>query len=117
MRVLAFDIATQTGVAFGCVGSAPQSKVIDLGKGRSDAARFSKAIRMTKGFIDDCRPDLVAIEAPIGPGSSTVLIGLYACVVGEAYRMGCTVKRYQVQTIRKHFLGKALTARDFKGLT
>lgn len=117
MKVLAFDIATQTGVAFGRPGEKPITKVIDLGSGRSDAARFAKALRMAEGFIEARKPDLVAVEAPIGPGSSTVLVGLYACVVAQAVKMGCKVERYQVQSIRKHFLGKALTSKDYPGLT
>jgi hypothetical protein len=31
--------------------------------------------------------------------------------------MGIPHRRYQVQSIRKHFLGKALTSKDYPGLT
>lgn len=117
MKILAFDIASSTGIAFGGPGDVPMTKVIDLGRARSKQARFAKAIRMTAGFIEARRPDLVAVECPIGPGTSSVLSGAYACVVGQAHLMGVRVVDYQVQSIRKHFLGKALTSRDFPGLT
>ena len=117
MKVLSFDIATNTGVAFGRPGEVPLTKVIDLGTGKSDAARFAKALRMVEGFIEARQPDLISVECPIGPGSSTLLVGLYACVVGQCMAMGHNPKRYQVQSIRKHFLGKALTSRDYPGLS
>ena len=40
MKVLAFDIATSTGVAWGVAGETPRATTVDLGKGLSDAKRF-----------------------------------------------------------------------------
>lgn len=116
LRCLAFDVATVTGVAFGCAGDKPRAWAVSFGKA-SDEDRFSKALRMTATYIDKFQPDLVAVEAPVGGrDANALLIGLAACVKGEAARHGVRVVEYYPATIRKHFLGKALTARDFPAL-
>lgn len=117
MICLAFDIASKTGVAHGRAGSKPSAFAVDLGKA-SDEERFSKALRMTAAYIDRFKPDLVAVEAPVGGrDANALLIGLAACVKGEAARHGCRVVEYFPATVRKHFLGKALTSRDFPALS
>lgn len=116
MKILALDIATQTGLAYGGPGDVPLTKVVDLGAGRTEARRFAKALRVAEGFVEARKPDLVVLECPIGSASSTVLIGLYACILGQVQKMGVPHKTYQVSSIRKHFIGKNLTTRDYPGL-
>jgi len=112
MKVLAFDLATKTGIAFGVVGGKPKAGSISLGT--SEDQRYAKAIAVCGDMIERLKPDLVAVEAPVGgANASAFLIGLIACVKGEATRRGVRVVSYYPATIRKHFLGKALTARDF----
>ena len=114
-RLLAFDVASITGVAFGVAGEKPRAWAVKLGKGE-DAERFAHAIRMTSAYVERFKPDVVAVEAPVGGrDANALLIGLRSCVKGEAARHGCKVVEYFPATIRKHFLGKALTSRDFPG--
>lgn len=117
MKVLAFDIATKTGLAYGGAGDIPLTKVIDLGTGMSDSRRAAKAMRMAEGFIENRAPDFVAIECPIGPKASGILWMLYGCVLGQVEKMGVKHCTYQVSSIRKHFLGRNLTSRDYPGLS
>lgn len=116
--IMAFDIATHTGVAFGTVGETPRSTTIDLGQGKSQALRFAKAIRTTKHLITRYKPDLIVYEAPIGGKyTSHFLVGLAACVTGQA-AIECrkAPEKLDIGTVRKHFLGRNVTTRDFPGL-
>lgn len=105
MKVLAFDTATNTGVAIGSAGETPRAFSVNLGKVAWER-RFSRILRLTRKVITDERPDLVAVEAFVGgPKANTDLAGLVACVKGEADRLGVRVVSYYPATIRKHFLG------------
>ena len=116
MNILAFDIASKTGVCIGRAGETPRAWSVAFGKG-SDEDRFSKAIRMTAAYVAKFQPDLVAVEEPVGGrDANALLIGLCACVKGEAARHGVRVVGYYPASVRKHFLSKALTARDFPAL-
>ncbi len=113
VKILAFDIASTTGVAFGAAGDKPKAWAVTLGAGDE---RYAKAIRMCGAYVDRFAPDLVVIEAPVGGrDANALLIGLACCVKGEAIRRGLRVEEYFPATVRKHFMGKALTARDFPG--
>jgi hypothetical protein len=115
--IVALDIATQTGVAVGSPGRAPKSWSVDLGKGRSEDARFSKALVLTHELIERFRPDLIAVEAAVGGKfASAFLIGTVACVRGVCANRGVPVRPYTSGSVRKHFLGRALAKRDFPAL-
>ena len=117
MIVVALDIATQTGIAVGPPGGKPKAWSVDLGKGRSEDARFSKALVLTHELIERHRPDLIAVEAAIGGKfASAFLIGVVACVRGVAANRGVPVRSYTSGSVRKHFLGRALAKRDFPAL-
>ncbi|MFY0682841.1 MAG: hypothetical protein JXR13_19920 [Thalassovita sp.] len=117
MKVLALDIATQTGVAVGNSGDAPKAWSVDLGKGHSEDVRFSEVLKLTHGLIATHKPELIAIEAPIGGNNANAyLIGLAACVRGCAANRGVVCIHVLPASVRKHFLGKAKTSRDFPGL-
>ncbi len=118
MKIVALDIATNTGVAVGSSGGDPVCWSEDLGKGLSEDARFSKALSLTHNLIVKHTPDLVAVEAAVGgPNTSHFLVGLLACVRGCAFNRGVPVEVYHSGSIRKHFLGKVFTARDFPGVS
>ena len=118
MIIVALDIATQTGIAAGSPGGKPKAWSVDLGKGRSEDARFSKALVVTHEMIERFRPDLIAVEAAIGGKfASAFLIGVVACVRGVAANRGLPVRSYTSGSVRKHFLGRALAKRDFPALT
>jgi len=115
--IVALDIATVTGVAVGSPGRPPKAWSVDLGKGRSEDARFSQVLVLTHGLIERHRPSLIAIEAAVGgPKASAYLIGLVACVRGCAANRGVPVQTFPINSIRKHFTGRALALRDFPHL-
>ncbi|TNE62195.1 MAG: hypothetical protein EP341_00340 [Sphingomonadales bacterium] len=118
MKFVALDIATHTGIAVGDSGGSPKAWSVDLGKGRSEDARFSEVLRLTDGLIKTHEPDFIAVEAPIGgKHANAFLIGLASNVRGCAFNRGVKCKVVYPATVRKHFLGKAKTSKDFPGLT
>lgn len=115
--VMAFDIATHVGIAIGTVGGTPRSTTVDLGLGRSQEARYAKAIETARFMIDRYKPDLVVYEAPIGGKmTSQFLVGLAACFVGQIHLSGVTAHKINIGAVRKHFLGRNVTTRDFPGM-
>jgi hypothetical protein len=116
VKILALDIATSTGVAFGDSKGQPRAWTVHLGKA-PDERRFANALRMTAKMIVENEPELIVVEAAVGgPKASAFLIGLLACVRGVAFDRGIPCHTVHLGTIRKHFLGKALTTRDFPHL-
>jgi len=117
MKILALDIATNTGVCVGESGATPKSWSVNLGEGRSQDARFSEVLRLTQGLIQTHNPDFIAVEAAIGgPKASHYLIGLVACVRGCAANRGVNCEGMHLGSIRKHFLGKSYTTKHFPHL-
>lgn len=117
MKVLAFDTAIRTGVAFGCAGGVPKCFTVDLGKAQWDV-RFAKTLRMVDHFAKQFEPDLIAVEAPAaGNFTNADLVGLTVCIRAQAARLGIRCEVYAANSVRKHFLGKALRAADFPGKT
>lgn len=116
--ILALDVATRTGICVMRKGeNRPVAWSVDLGAGRSEDARFSAALVLTHGLIEKHKPDLIAIEGAVGgPKASAYLIGLVACIRGCAANRGIPVQSYPINSIRKHFLGRALGVRDFPAL-
>ena len=118
MMILALDIATQTGIAVGEPDSKPTCWSVDLGKGRSEDARFSSVLALTHKLIEQYKPDLIVPEAFIGgKNASAYLIGLVACVRGCAANRGIQCEMVFPATVRKHFMGKALTSKHYPGLS
>lgn len=116
MKILALDIATNTGIAVGVAGGVPQCWSENLGA-PPNARRGSNILRLTQSLIVDHSPDFIAIEAPIGGKTKPdYLIGLAFCVESVAYNRGVECENYHSGSIRKHFLGKAYTSKDFPGL-
>ena len=117
MKIVALDVATRTGVCVGSSGADPRAWSVDLGK-PPEERRFSNVLTLTQGLIVEHRPDLIVVEAFIGGReASAYLIGLVACVRGCAANRGIPMEMVYPATVRKHFLGKALTSKDFPGLS
>lgn len=117
VKILALDIATNTGIAVGSAGGVPTCWSENLGKA-PDERRFSNVLRLTSSLIATHEPDFVAVEAAVGgPKTSHYLVGLLACVRGCAANRDIPVEAMHLGSIRKHFLGKAYTTRDFPGLS
>ncbi len=115
MKVLAFDTATKTGVCFGRAGETPRAWSVALGKD-DWPSRFSKCLIMTAHYIEKFQPDLVTVEQFVGgPKANSNLVGLVACVQGEAQRLGVRVVSYYPASVRKHFLGTVKPGGAIKG--
>lgn len=116
MKIVSLDIATNCGVAVGVSGGTPRTWTVNLGKA-PDERRFSNALRLAHGLIATHEPDLVTVEAAIGgPKASAYLIGLVACVRGCCANQGVRCENVNLGSVRKHFLGKHYTMRDFPGM-
>lgn len=117
MIILSLDIATRTGVALGRAGQKPRAISIDLGKGLSYGVRFANAIRYTDSLIRKHKPDLVVFEAAVGGDKRhPLLTGLAAAVQGQATVMQARVEPVAIASVRKHFLGRHLTSKDYPHL-
>lgn len=117
MKILAVDLAAQTGAAFGSPSQTPIAWPVDFSKVR-DAARLSKVIRWTRHMHDTLAPDLIAIEAPIGgKDANAMLIKMVGCIEAQAHDLRIRTVLYAAATVRHHFIGKALTSRHFPGMS
>lgn len=117
MKILALDLATNTGIAVGSAGSVPLSWSENIG-GPPDERRFSNILRLTDRLIKKHEPDFIALEAAVGgPKASAYLIGLVACVRGASFNRGIASETFHLGSIRKHFIGKALTTNHFPGMS
>ncbi len=116
-RILALDTAISTGCAFGVAGGKPICWTVNLGEASWDI-RFSRMLRLVRHAVETHRPDMLAIEGTAAGGHGNPdLIALAGCARAQAALMGLQVKVYMPNSVRRHFLGKALTARDFPGKT
>jgi hypothetical protein len=71
---------------------------------------------MVEKYVVKLDPDFVAVEAPAaGNFTNQDLVILAGCVRAQARRMGKPVKVYAANSHHKHFLGRALRAKDFPG--
>jgi hypothetical protein len=117
MIVLSFDTAIKTGVCVGASGQAPKAWAIDLGKVAWEI-RYARMLRSVEKYTLEFKPDLIVVESPAAGGYQNLdLIGLTVCVRAQAARMGVRSIGYMPNSVRKHFLGKSLSARDFPGKT
>lgn len=111
--ILAFDLASRTGVAFGRAGDIPRATTVDLGRARSEGARFAEILRATRVLLDRFEPGLVVYEAPVGgPRTSHFLVAVAGCFVGQATLMGYSPVSVSIQSVRRHFIGCHPTAKS-----
>lgn len=119
MRILALDLANNTGVAFGDCNGTPEMHTEVMGPpGASHGQRFTQCLRTTLRLIETLKPQAVVIEAPIvsgvkgGQERSQLAMGYRASVFTAAFIRGVTPYEYPVQTIRKHFIGEGNLSRE-----
>lgn len=116
--VLALDLAGRVGAAWGSPGGRPEATTVDIGRARSEDARLAAMIRETERLLTTVQPDVLAYEAPVGgPTTSHFLVAVAGCFVGQAALMGYDPKSVAISSIRKHFLGRALSTADYPGLS
>lgn len=116
-RILALDVATNVGWAYGEAGQPPRSGSFRCATPDSSrGAVFSGAGRWTTKFLTANPVDILAIEAPL-PGShvegkttiktATILMGLPAVIEFMAYQLKVYDQhRVGLSSVRKHFIGK-----------
>ena len=119
MKLLAFDLATNTGVAFGGTGGMPIAMTYVLGdSGSKHGQRFAELGLVTRRLIADFKPDHIAIEEAIAggaPGDASrvkLAMGLRACVMAAGFVHDIKVTEHAVASIRKHFVGQGNLASD-----
>lgn len=109
MMILAFDLATNTGVAYGRPGERPTMESVNMGV--TQPQRFAQAMLMTRRLCKSVKPDIIVIEAPLAAGGggaaarAEIAMGLRGCVIGMAFLESIPVSQYAASTIRKHFIG------------
>ncbi len=116
MIILAFDIARNTGFAVGDSSGKPLCWSRDLGT--SYERRFCSMLRITSELIVQYKPDLIVIEDTVGRARTPhVNVGIISCCRGVACDRKVPVKMLDVTTVRKHFIGRNPTKRDFPGMS
>ena len=114
--LLALDVATVTGFAFGEIGQVPKADSIRFGsKNATDDECWGAATRWLVDFLKVFTPDVVALEAPImsssaaggtNPHTQMRLLGLQAVLRNVvALRLPRPAKLVHVQSARKLFIG------------
>lgn len=124
-HVLALDLASASGLAFGPVGGRPRMELLRLGdKTVPSEERAKNLMRVLMTFLSVETPDLVVIEEPLNPGVMA-RIGATFAVAELAYglpivaKMVCRskgahrIKYVRVQDATEHFTG-VRTYRDWK---
>ena len=131
-RILALDIASETGWAFGEVGAIPRTGTDRLApEGEPNQRYFGNAIKWLHRLLSVTNPDVLAIEAAIdtssmsgqrktSPETHARALGLQAVMQGvwDARGKGDRIVRLvNVKTARVTFLGKGagnLTGKEAK---
>jgi crossover junction endodeoxyribonuclease RuvC len=74
LRILALDLSSKTGWAFGEIGGQPVHGVIKLPKTGNDIGKFAQAFEVElTGLIGAHHPDRVCFESPIMPATTTLI--------------------------------------------
>lgn len=116
MIVLALDIARNTGFAVGDTSGKPTYWSKNLGT--SHERRFCSMLRITAGLISEYKPGLIVIEDTVGRAKTPhVNVGIISCCRGVACDRKVPVRMLDVTTVRKHFLGRNPSKRDFPGMS
>lgn len=115
--LLALDVATVTGYAWGPLDGVPKADSIRFGsKNPTDDEVWLAALRWLHDFLKVARPDVVALEAPImssapaggsNPHTQLRLTGLQAVLRAVvAANLPRAAKLVHVQSARKFFIGR-----------
>lgn len=116
-KILALDVATKTGVAFGRPGEVPRLETIDFRHGKNDELTwiYGRATLWMATKLRDDPPDLVVIEKPVPPSAafghtnhdtSMITIGMFGIFCGIVHCKSIRLEIAPISTWRKCFLGK-----------
>ena len=110
--IIAIDPATISGICHGYVGSKPRL-LTKCFRSKTDEDLYGAATVFFATFLLDKKPDLVCIEAPIQAAwgktnaqTTSITRGLYAIFTGIARAKNIEVRRADIGTWRKYFLGR-----------
>lgn len=104
--ILAYDLASTTGVARGVPGAAPYTWSFEVAGGHP--AKFAQMARAVGGHLKQWSPSLVVIEAPFvgkNANAAKLLYGFRGVVYGICALRSVPVEEYAPGDIRKHFIG------------
>jgi Holliday junction resolvasome RuvABC endonuclease subunit len=115
--ILALDLATRTGFAWGVPGRTPESGSVILKKpGDGQDIAFGNMIAWMNERLSSLQPQLVfkesmwSLQASTVRGNSEAAVrlaaGLHAIVEGMCIRYGVAWDERGASTIRKHFIGR-----------
>lgn len=114
MRVLALDISTSCGWAFGCPGDAmPEWGVWELpGPAETFGRRFNAFENVVLDAFDRHQPTVVYVERPIPQVTNNVITaeityGLHAILALHCHRHDLSLERPSVQMIRSKVMGRS----------
>ncbi|MEM1149059.1 MAG: hypothetical protein AAGI03_00670 [Pseudomonadota bacterium] len=117
--ILALDIASSTGWAFGLPGTRPITGTISVDGSLGDRMRY--LCGHLHNLIADLEPEIIIFEEPwlsAGKGSAKTMRGLI-CLAGVAEMVAANQKVQIVETTadtwRKHFVGVTTAPRAVKG--
>ena len=118
--ILALDIASSTGFAFGRLGSNQPTcgSIRFAGKQASHNAIFGGAVRWWGDFVPSgWRPDILVLEAPLpstwlkgktNKDTNDLLLGLHGIIRGIAFeRRIFDIRLARTADVRQHFIGLA----------
>lgn len=110
--IIALDPATTTGLCHGRVGERP-TLIAQSFKSKTEEDLYGAATAFFATFLKTRSPDLLCIEAPImatwgktNAQTTSITRGLYAIFTGIARCKGIEIKRADIGTWRKYFLGR-----------
>ena len=105
-RVLALDLASRCGVCDGIFGGTPKLSFVDFHReGDTDRDKFGRCLRWIARYLQDNRPDLLVIEAPVPKYDSSLVMGYRAIVLAFAFVKNVRATEVEVKTWRKYALG------------
>ncbi|MCC8963733.1 hypothetical protein H8A95_15795 [Bradyrhizobium sp. Pear76] len=113
--ILALDVASKTGVAFGRPGEVPRLQIVDFRGPGELIGLYARAVEWMASQLRDEPPDLVAIERVVPPSgakgftnheTTMITIGLFGILCGITHCKGITLVPAAISTWRKHFIGK-----------
>jgi len=113
--VMTWDIATTCGIVLGPAGGAPKSTTLFLGgKGKGEPEKLLAMKLGAADLLSRYRPDILAYEAPLGGTQRDLLLGqLVGVLIAEAMALQIRPVSFSLQSVRKHFIGKHYSSRDF----
>lgn len=123
MKILAFDLATVSGWAFGSVAGVERSGITTVGRHGEELGSFGNAwLNRFLALIDETGPTEVYYEAPVVSGGKiniNTLRRLYSMgtileMAADRHKVPCW--EAQIPDIRTHFLGHGHVPRNSQAI-